>query len=65
MTISRREIEDMYLGRFGKLPPCHECISLELQAEWWLQCVEENDPRGPIERGYEAVMDELPEGAVL
>lgn len=55
----------MYLGKFGKLPPCHECISLEIQAEWWLRCVEEHDPKGPIEKGLESIMEELPEGAVL
>ena len=33
----------------------------------WLfaRCLERRDPEGPIEKGLESIMEELPEGAVL
>lgn len=57
--------EVAYKERFGDFPPCLECVSEALQAEWWLQCVEENDPDGPIDRGYDALLKALPKGTVL
>ena len=60
-----RDSFEAYVKAFGVQPPCFECVSDILQAEWWLRCVEEHDPKGPIEKGLESIMEELPEGAVL
>ncbi len=65
MTKETEKVIKEYKRKFGSRPSTCFGIGLDLQAEWWKECIRTNDPETPIDEGYTAYIKTLPHGATI